>query len=715
MSWLSRIVVGLAVLLVLVGAAAATTFMLINPVELVKDRLIAQVKESTGRDLAVRGSTGLSFWPSLAVSLGNVTLSPPPGMRAPPTLQAREVAVRVAIWPLLEGRARVESVALEQPIFDLRRDANGATSWTFAGLTLPARRTRFAQSGTGAANSSAQASAARDQARTLALLEKLELNSIRISNGIVNYTDEPSGHAEAFRNINIGIQGRSLRDRAAIDGRMLVRDATVSFDATLAVPYALLTGAPANLDVRFGGDAVSGTLKGAVDLDGETIFRGPIAMSGPSVRKLARLAAYDAPAGDTLGALKISGNLKVARDRADLTTAKLALGDLTADGRVSGAFDGPRPIIDADLAINAIDGDKLSAGLRDLKRVGLPASSRPAAAGGGAQPNSINDLLRRSQVKGFLSRDGWDATPIDIAMLKLADVRAKVRTGPVTSGTVRLDAARARLALRNGAARLDIDEARLYDGALSGIVTVDPARAGLRFGANLKGDGFAARRLLKDFANVDLVAAATDARIAVGASGASVKDLASGLTGTASLAMRDGAIIGWNVAEMIRQVQRGNFNGLNQSPSQKTDFSSMTASFDIKRGVATNQDLKLVGPLIRVTGNGKIDIGARRLDYLVKPRVVADITGQGAIVTGQGGFEIPVRVVGRWDDPDFQPQLAGLLGGGADVTDAYERGKEQLQDLKRQFKGRKTEEVLDGLLKNDGAGAKQLLDGLLGR
>ncbi|MEL7303329.1 MAG: AsmA family protein, partial [Pseudomonadota bacterium] len=125
MSWLSRIVVGLAVLLVLVGAAAATTFMLINPVELVKDRLIAQVKESTGRDLAVRGSTGLSFWPSLAVSLGNVTLSPPPGMRAPPTLQAREVAVRVAIWPLLEGRARVESVALEQPVFDLRRDANG--------------------------------------------------------------------------------------------------------------------------------------------------------------------------------------------------------------------------------------------------------------------------------------------------------------------------------------------------------------------------------------------------------------------------------------------------------------------------------------------------------------------------------------------------------------------------------------------------------------
>src|SRR5438128_9646727 len=57
----------------------AVTFLIVAaPVELVRDRLIQEVKSRTGRDLVVAGSTSLVFFPRLAISLADVAFSAPP-------------------------------------------------------------------------------------------------------------------------------------------------------------------------------------------------------------------------------------------------------------------------------------------------------------------------------------------------------------------------------------------------------------------------------------------------------------------------------------------------------------------------------------------------------------------------------------------------------------------------------------------------------------
>ena len=54
------------------------TFLLVAaPVDLVRDRLIEQVKSRTGRDLVVSGPTSLVFFPRLAISLGERRRSRP--------------------------------------------------------------------------------------------------------------------------------------------------------------------------------------------------------------------------------------------------------------------------------------------------------------------------------------------------------------------------------------------------------------------------------------------------------------------------------------------------------------------------------------------------------------------------------------------------------------------------------------------------------------
>src|SRR5205809_1633960 len=57
----------------------AVTFLIIAaPVDLVRDRLVQQVKSRTGRDLVVAGPTSLALFPRPALSLANVAISAPP-------------------------------------------------------------------------------------------------------------------------------------------------------------------------------------------------------------------------------------------------------------------------------------------------------------------------------------------------------------------------------------------------------------------------------------------------------------------------------------------------------------------------------------------------------------------------------------------------------------------------------------------------------------
>ncbi|MEO1695165.1 MAG: AsmA family protein, partial [Pseudomonadota bacterium] len=86
---MTRIFIGLAVLLLLIGGGIAVALMVLSPTDIVRDQLIARVKQQTGRDLTLAGGAGIAVWPKLGVALKGVSLSAPPGMQAPPTLQAR--------------------------------------------------------------------------------------------------------------------------------------------------------------------------------------------------------------------------------------------------------------------------------------------------------------------------------------------------------------------------------------------------------------------------------------------------------------------------------------------------------------------------------------------------------------------------------------------------------------------------------------------------
>ena len=150
-----------------------------------------------------------------------------------------------------------------------------------------------------------------------------------------------------------------------------------------------------------------------------------------------------------------------------------------------------------------------------------------------------------------------------------------------------------------------------------------------------------------------------DVALDVAASGPTVGAMKKSLAGTASVLLKDGAVKGINLTEALRKTKAafGSKSARAQAsdPSERTDFSEMSASFAISNGVAHNDDLSVKAPLVRVGGAGDIDIGNSRLDYVAKASVVSTSKGQGgADLDHLAGLTVPVKLSGTFDAPRYE-------------------------------------------------------------
>ena len=101
-------------------------------------------------------------------------------------------------------------------------------------------------------------------------------------------------------------------------------------------------------------------------------------------------------------------------------------------------------------------------------------------------------------------------------------------------------------------------------------------------------------------------------------------------------------------------------SGFKQDDGTATTFTELAASFAIEGGVARTEDIKLVGPLVRMTGNGAADLAERTLSFRLEPRLVASLQGQGAEISTDG-IGVPVVVEGSFAAPRIYPDLSDLL------------------------------------------------------
>ena len=111
---------------------------------------------------------------------------------------------------------------------------------------------------------------------------------------------------------------------------------------------------------------------------------------------------------------------------------------------------------------------------------------------------------------------------------------------------------------------------------------------------------------------------------------------------------------------MIRSLTSSTLSGWQESEEKATDLSHLSASFKIDKGQAQTTDLNLVGPLVKMTGAGTIDLGTKQIGFRVEPKLVMTTEGQGR-ATDPVGLGIPVMIEGPWGSPRIYPEMQGIL------------------------------------------------------
>jgi AsmA protein len=254
----------------------------------------------------------------------------------------------------------------------------------------------------------------------------------------------------------------------------------------------------------------------------------------------------------------------------------------------------------------------------------------------------------------------WSNASIDLGGLNYVDMQAKISAAEINFGQAHVAPAAIDATLANGVLKGRLANLGAYGGQANGDLIIDAAAGAPSFALTADLVGVRALPLLRSVADFDKLDGKLQAKLSVRSTGASQRAIMSNLAGTVFAVFQDGAIRGVNVAQMIRSLTSSTLDGWQEDKQQATDLTQLSASFRIEQGKATTSDINLVGPLVRVTGAGTIDLGGKSLALRVEPKLVMTTEGQGR-ATDPVGLGIPVVIDGPWAEPRIYPDMAGML------------------------------------------------------
>ena len=299
-------------------------------------------------------------------------------------------------------------------------------------------------------------------------------------------------------------------------------------------------------------------------------------------------------------------------------------------------------------------------------------------------------------------------TPLDLTALKTLNASGSAKIGWLKLANVKTENVNLGLKAGGGIATLSPFAANLYGGSMDGTLKVDArSTPNIAFKQSMKNVNVGP--LMVDAIKNDMLEGRGTVNIDVTTQGGSVGALKKALLGNASLNLADGALKGVDIAGSIRDLKSKvnvfkSKDSVDGDKRKKTDFSELTATFDIKNGVAHNEDLAMKAPILRLSkgdSRGDIDIGNEKINYIAKPTVVKSLKGQGGKeLDDLDGIAIPIKISGTFAAPKYGMDFAAV---------ATALAKSSVFDKVGGEKGAAIKEVLGGENKADAI--KDLLSG----
>ena len=320
--------------------------------------------------------------------------------------------------------------------------------------------------------------------------------------------------------------------------------------------------------------------------------------------------------------------------------------------------------------------------------------------------DSINaDRYMAPKVEGEVAAETTGASEgLPMETLRKFNAKGSLNIGSLIISNAKLKNVKLGLDANGGKIKLSPLSANLYKGSYNGTVNLDATGSQPAINASSALNGVQVAPLLTDLTGKSKIDGTLIGKININAVGGDADAIKKTLNGTTDLKFTNGALLGVNIAKIIREG-KAKLTGQTLPPSDepvKTDFSELSATTVIKNGLVTNPDFLMKSPFIRITGKGNANLVSEAIDYGVVATVVGSGKGQGGEdLADLEGIDIPVKVSGTFSDMKYRPDLGGVAK--AKVDQELDKQKEKIQEKAAE----KLEKILPGKLGNLLGGNKE--------
>ncbi|MFW5659925.1 MAG: AsmA family protein [Oceanicaulis sp.] len=679
----------LIIVLVLAFAVIGAAFVIpaLIPSDVLRERVQRAASDSLGREVTLSGDIGLRLLPSVQVRAGEARIANAGGFSDEPFAQMREMRFSLALAPLISRRVEVEEFILFEPTIRLE-SRGGENNWTLGPASPEA----------GAAPAGGDGFVRAPGA----LPFEASFGDVRVVEGLVIYSEGARTHR--IENFDLDVSLPGVDQPMRLSGGFSADGRPMSFRAELGSLRALFEGGETPAGLELTGALADIAFDGRILESDVLAFEGDADISLP-LRALARYLGTNLPEGESFQSFTANTAISGVPGRVTLTDAQIGFDDIAARGDLQLAYDRTRPRVTGALTSPRLDITPY-----------IPAESPAgagAAGGGGVGP--------------------WSTETIDLAPLTAIDADLTIRADVFKARDITAEDVTVRTVLDNRLLTARLTDFTLYGGTGEVVATVNTRTSLPQYRLQADITSLEALPFLRAAADFERLAGLGALDLDLAASGNSPAAIMDSLSGQGRFDFVDGALVGVNLAQVIRTVQQAVRTGSLPSgfaESQQTDFTALTGTLNIENGVARNLDLSMLSPLLRATGQGRIDFGAQQIEYRLTPRAVQALTGQGGDLDLQG-LAVPILIRGGFNDVsvgiDFEAvardlvraRAGTLIGGDAGRTLGEGRS---VEDVARRAAGDALRRALGGSEPEDGEGGEDsaadpagLLRGLLNR
>ncbi|MGD8983937.1 MAG: AsmA family protein [Desulfobacteraceae bacterium] len=645
--WIA-IVGGALVALVIIALLIVPSFV---DLQSYKPRIEKMVSEATGRPFSIGGDIDLSLFPWVGFSSSDIHLGNPPGFEEKDFASLKTIEVRVKLIPLISKDIQVKRFIIEEPRIALEKSKSGRTNWEGIGKK-PAE----------AAPKPEKEKAPEGGAGEGLPIAGLAVGEFAITKGSIIWIDHSKGERKEISEVTLRLQDVSL-DRpirlalsAILDGQPIDLKGNVGpvgkEPGKGKMPVDLSIKALKELEVNLKGKLIDPATTQQFDL--------ALQVSPFSPRKLMSALGQDFPVKtadpNALNKVGLTAQLKGNPKNVSISDGTLKLDESNLAFSMK-AKDFARPDLAFDLNLDKIDLDRYLPPASEKKTGEKKEEKKPSTA----------------------ERKKADYTPLRKLLLD-----GKIRVGTLKAHGAKVQDIYLKVSAKNGLINLDPLTLKLYQGNVSSKGAFDVRRDVPKSNMALQAKGIQVNPLLKDVLKKDFLEGTVKADMNIAMAGDDPEKIKNTLNGKGDLLFNDGAVVGIDLAGMVRNAKAAFGLGERGGERPRTDFSELHSPFTITKGVVDTRQTKLTSPLLRILAAGKANLVRESLDFRVEPKFVGTIKGQGD-TQQRGGVTVPVLVTGTFSSPKFRPDLEGMLKG------TLEKGISDPSELKKMLPGQTTE------------------------